>query len=208
VWSFISTYILPIFQAIIEIATTLGSIVLTALAGFWQNVLQPALEKVWSFLSANILPIIKTVAEFISAKMGPQIELLGEIFSRLASTLSGGVRSALTWLHDKLDKIASFLKNFKLPDWLTPGSPTPFEMGIRGITDALSALNRTSLPQFRTNISGLGDMNPAYANSTTMNTTSIGTVNLPGVRDVDGFMTAISNQARNARKSGSQYIIR
>ena len=28
----------------------------------------------------------------------------------------------------------------ELPDWLKPGSPTPFEMGLRGISDALDEL--------------------------------------------------------------------
>ena len=208
VWSFISTYILPIFQAIIEIATTLGSIVLTALAGFWQNVLQPALEKVWNFLSTNILPIIKEVADFISAKMGPQIELLGKLFSGLAATLSGGVRSALTWLHDKLDKIASFLKNFKLPDWLTPGSPTPFELGLWGIVEAMDTLNRSSLPQFNANISGMGTLTPAYASTSNDNRISIGSIALPGVRNPDDFIQEISRKSRNARMGGAKYITR
>ena len=28
-----------------------------------------------------------------------------------------------------------------MPDWLTPGSPTPFELGLRGIASALKEVN-------------------------------------------------------------------
>jgi hypothetical protein len=37
-----------------------------------------------------------------------------------------------------------------LPAWLTPGSPTPFEMGLRGISSAMDTLSKKSLPEFNT----------------------------------------------------------
>ena len=42
--------------------------------------------------------------------------------------------------------VAAFLK-VKLPPALTPGSPTPFEMGLRGISSAMDDLSRKSLPK-------------------------------------------------------------
>lgn len=47
-----------------------------------------------------------------------------------------------------------------LPAWLTPGSPTPFEMGLRGISSAMDTLNKKSLPEFN---SGFGQLSPAMA---------------------------------------------
>ena len=41
------------------------------------------------------------------------------------------------------------LRNLKLPDWLTPGSPTPLEMGIHGINDALGDLIGTIARQVK-----------------------------------------------------------
>jgi hypothetical protein len=209
VWTFIQTYILPIFQDAISIMEKITTIVGTAFAGFWDKVLKPALETAWKYFNENILPILQKVMEFIRDELGPKVQWLADnVFTPLANTLSGAVASALNWLHDKLTKIKGFLDKFKLPDWLTPGSPTPFELGIRGISDALSELNRIALPQFNANISGLGSLSPAYGNSTTMNTTSIGTVNLPGVNNPRQFLNEVSNLARNSRKSGSAYIVR
>jgi hypothetical protein len=142
VWDFISTYILPIFQDVIDIATKLGEIALTALAGFWEKTLQPALETVWGYFNDNIMPIFTAVRDFIRDELGPKIQWLSDsVFTPLADTLEGGVKRALTWLHDQLVKIKDFLDNFTLPGWLTPGSPTPFEVGLRGIADAMDELN-------------------------------------------------------------------
>lgn len=33
-------------------------------------------------------------------------------------------------------------EHFFLPDWILPGLPTPFEMGLRGIEDAIRDLKR------------------------------------------------------------------
>jgi hypothetical protein len=142
IWDFITTNILPIFQDIIDIATKLGEITLTALAGFWEKTLQPALEKVWGYFNDHIMPIFTTVRDFIRDEIGPKIQWLTDsVFTPLGETLMGGVKTALDWLHEKLLAIKDFLDNFTLPPWLTPGSPTPFELGLRGIADAMDELN-------------------------------------------------------------------
>jgi hypothetical protein len=142
IWNYFTTYILPIFQDVIDIVTKLGEIALTALAGFWEKTLQPALEKVWGYFNDNIMPIFTAVRDFINDELGPKIQWLTDsVFTPLGSTLNGAVKDALIWLHDQLVKIKDFLDKFKLPDWLTPGSPTPFELGLRGIGDAMSELN-------------------------------------------------------------------
>jgi hypothetical protein len=51
---------------------------------------------------------------------------------------------------DKLTGGFEDLTGVDLPDWLTPGSPTPFEEGIRGIGDAIR-----SLPNMRALLSGM-----------------------------------------------------
>jgi hypothetical protein len=50
-----------------------------------------------------------------------------------------------------MDMAAAFAKA-ALPKWLQPGSPTPFEMGLRGISSAMDALSSKSLPKFQTGL--------------------------------------------------------
>ena len=51
------------------------------------------------------------------------------------------VNSTLQWFQDAWDR----LDGVNLPDWLTPGSPTPFEIGLRGITDAIEGMPDLSM---------------------------------------------------------------
>ncbi|RPJ38483.1 MAG: hypothetical protein EHM35_04455 [Planctomycetaceae bacterium] len=51
-----------------------------------------------------------------------------------------GLKRALEGIKRWLDEVKAALDNLTLPDWLTPGSPTPFELGLRGINDALKDL--------------------------------------------------------------------
>lgn len=149
VWSFIDTYLVPIFQDIIDIAGRVIELAITAMQGAWENVLLPAIEAVWGFIDEHLLPIFEDIREFIENKLGPVVRWLADdVFTPLANTLEGGVKRALEWLHEKLEAIKGFLDNFKLPDWLTPGSPTPFELGLRGINSALDQLSRHALPAF------------------------------------------------------------
>lgn len=51
-----------------------------------------------------------------------------------------GVIATIRGLIDKVRELASSLVSLEIPDWLTPGSPTPFEMGLRGIAGAIDNL--------------------------------------------------------------------
>jgi TP901 family phage tail tape measure protein len=149
VWNFLTTYVIPIFEDVIEIAGKLGEIALKALAGFWEKTLKPALETVWKYFNENILPIMRDVKDFIVNDIGPKVQwLANNVFAPLAATLEGAVKRALDWLHTKLESIKGFLDKFKLPDWLSSNSPTPFEIGLLGIGRALNDLSSYKLPDF------------------------------------------------------------
>lgn len=83
--------------------------------------------------------------------------------------------STKTWM-DRLKGLGSALGDIALPDWLVPGSPTPLELGIRGITAAMERL-----PDF----SGAFSVNPTFPDlagagsgggNTRMATVNIGSV--------------------------------
>lgn len=50
-----------------------------------------------------------------------------------------------------------------IPEWLIPGSPTPFELGLRGVSDAMQQLSRTGMPQLNMGLGGLGALAGAGA---------------------------------------------
>jgi hypothetical protein len=53
------------------------------------------------------------------------------------------IRDAFEWVIDIVWEFIDAVENITddmLPDWLTPGSPTPFELGLRGIGNAIKDL--------------------------------------------------------------------
>ena len=133
VWSWIQTNLFPLFSALAELLEVTVGLALTALAGFWQNVLQPAIQDMYEWFNDKVMPVLKDVAGWLKDKLTPAFE-----------GISKAIETVVGWIKGLTDK----LKNIKLPDWLTPGSPTPFEMGLWGIQDALKAVASTALPDF------------------------------------------------------------
>lgn len=135
VWQFLQQHVFPLFQSIGNFLGSAFSLVITALSGLWQKVLLPAMTKVWEFVDRYLMPVIKGLAAYFMDKMEPAIRAIGRAFD---------------WVRGLIDKLANGLDWLKghLPDWLTPGSPTPLELGLKGIGSELNKLSRTALPKF------------------------------------------------------------
>lgn len=126
VQNWIEQNLVPLFEALGELLEVTLGIAITAAAGFWQNVLQPALE--------DFIVIAKDAWDWLKNKLTPAF---------------GGISDAIGKVVDWIKNLTEKLKDIKLPDWLTPGSPTPFEIGLLGIGEALQKLSSTRLPAFK-----------------------------------------------------------
>ena len=148
VWDFIQADLFPLFQALSDFFDAAFTLAVTAMAGLWQNVLQPALAGVWEFIQDNLFPIFESIAGWLDETFGPIIDNL--ISSKLGPLQEafGAVRDAIKWVIDKLAALTTKIQNFSLPPILTPGSPTQFELGLRGIGDAFDDLSKNKIPAF------------------------------------------------------------
>ena len=63
-------------------------------------------------------------------------------FNSVKDSILAGLQSII----DKVMELINALADIVLPDELTPGSPTPFETGLRGIGKAMQALSRQDVP--------------------------------------------------------------
>jgi len=163
VWSWMSVTLFPFFKWLEHFLSAVFNLTLTALAGVWQNVVLPALKSVWSFLNDKVFPIFKSIGDYVSVTLSPVFkavgdylrDTLGPILSGLASggltAVKGafdGISSAISGVTDWLQRMADKINSIHLPDWATPGSPTPFELGLRGMASALGDLT-SMLPEFQ-----------------------------------------------------------
>lgn len=146
-WAFIQAHVMPLLAALGSVLGTALRLALTALAGYWQNVLLPALLKVWDFIKTKVIPIFQWLWE--------------KILIPVSDALRNALAPALDFVTGKLKELQTWLSNITLPDWLTPGSPTPFELGLRGINKELGRLTGSKMPALTMGLGGLGE--PAFA---------------------------------------------
>lgn len=152
VWNWLSTVLFPFFKALANFIGTVIGLALTVFAGIWQNILFPALQAVFNVLSAQLMPIFQALAAFWQSVLMPIIQQLASwikgalvnAFNSLTNTL----RTVTTWLN----KVANILGSISLPSWMTPGSPTPWEIGLLGVNDALKKVSGIGLPKLNSSL--------------------------------------------------------
>lgn len=144
VWQWMSTVLFPYFQALGNFLGAVFGLAVRVLAGIWQNVLWPALKTFIEWASKNIMPVLKPIADFLS-----------KVFKAAIEGISAAIKTLTGWLKTLTDK----LNSVKLPAWMTPGSPTPWELGLIGVDKALKSLSNAALP----NLSASMNMMPAPA---------------------------------------------
>jgi len=142
VWDFIDKYLVPLFTALWTLLDVSLKLALEVLAGIWENVLLPAITKIYDFIKEKLQPILDALKVFFDTTLLPIIKtFISEGLDKLSKAWDG-IKEAIGWVIEKVQAFIDIIENIKLPDWLTPGSPTPFEMGLWGISDALQAAVR------------------------------------------------------------------
>lgn len=73
------------------------------------------------------------------------------IFSAIGSFVNAVIVSiieGINYLIDAINSLGFALDNLEVPAELTPGSPTPFEIGLKGISKTMDVLSKKSIPAF------------------------------------------------------------
>ena len=146
----VSTKLVPAFIAFAEFINTSVLPAIGSVGGWITTTLVPALQTMWTWFNDNIMPVLLAVADVVGAVLGKAFEFLGALWTNIIipaavtfyewldkllapiDGISGAVEKLIAWLK----KMADAIRNISLPDWLTPGSPTPFEKGLMGISKA------------------------------------------------------------------------
>lgn len=128
--------LVPALQSAADTINDALGVALEWLSGLWNDTLLPAIQTVSDWFTANITPALEAAGDTINETLGPAIEWVTGLFDKAKGGLEG-ISGVITKVTGFFDKLAEKVRNFKLPDVLTPGSPTPFEQGLVGVGDAL-----------------------------------------------------------------------
>jgi hypothetical protein len=100
------------------------------------------------------VPVFEDLFDIIENVLGPILKPLADKFDGVSDSI-GGITGVIKTVIDWIQKLIDKLNSIDLPSWLTPSSPTPLEIGIRGINDSLKELNTQGLSTFSSNINAL-----------------------------------------------------
>lgn len=165
VWSFISGSVIPIFKALFEVNWAIATKAVEAMAGLWQKVLQPAFAAVGTYINDTVVPAFKSIGDYLTATFGP---ILADAKKWLDDVTGGfgGVSGAVDFVVGKLHEFADLTSNLKLPDWLTPHSPTDLEVALFGIGTALNKSVGPGLATMRQGMQAIGtEITDTFANT-------------------------------------------
>jgi len=153
-----------VLAAIVAIAQAIGPVILaiTALIAIvvgvrkaWEA-LQPAMEKIRAFFTDKVFPVFK---------------MLMDVYLFPIRLAFEGLKITINNVLEAVRRLTLGLIDIDVPDWLKPGSPTPFEIGLKGIRGELQDLYRQDLPALNTGLQGLQTTN--NRNTTLNQTTNI-----------------------------------
>ena len=171
----------PMFVALGDVFKEASDKIGQAVTGTWQNVLLPAIEDVWTWVNDKVFPLFVSLGNWFADTFGPVIDTVAGKLSEGFLVVWTSVVDALTQAKDSvlgalvtvfnditravdsltgwLTTLAQKIASIKLPDWMQPGSPTPWEMGLRGVSAALREISTTRLPELTV---GMAQMQPTY----------------------------------------------
>jgi len=187
VWAFIQNNIMPLFEALANLTSAVVGAQVSALAGIFQNVLMPAMSAVWAFIREKIIPIFTDASDAARDTLGPALDWLSGLLGPLEDAFKG-IKSAIKSVVDWINRLADRIRNLDVPDWMRPGSPTPLELGLRGIAGAMSQLARVQIPQFSAELQQTYDVEGGTAGGGGNQQIVIYGLTLQGVQDVGGLL--------------------
>lgn len=171
VYEFLRDYVYPFLDSIANLINTVLGIALTYLSGLWYVFLTD-LQIIYDYWAEFFGPALTAIGEALDdiIEYGTEVAIvlgtllydavfkvgnwIKDTFNKSIDSLKLGI-SALTQLFNDL---ATAVKNLapSLPAWMTPGSPTPLELGIRGISSAIADLAAVQLPTLQAELIATG----------------------------------------------------
>jgi hypothetical protein len=124
--------LLPLIEAVVMLAGDLLSALIPAMVAS-ANAILPIINLILPVFTNLLAGIVDIITKFLVPAISTVVNWLASKLTPAFEGISRAISSVIGWVQGLIDK----LKAIKLPDWLTPGSPTPFETGLRGIADAM-----------------------------------------------------------------------
>ncbi len=104
----------------------------------------------------DLWAILQMLGLYISMQLTKAFQAVMEsAFIKGARALFAGIGSAIMSIVNAIKQVISWFAKLpaSIPSWLIPGSPTPFEIGLRGISSELDNISKMKLPNLTGGVS-------------------------------------------------------
>ena len=168
--------LLVAWNLILDIILSVTAVIISALRTAWQpiadaiDVTRSSVEKVSGSISTTLQSAWSGLVSYYQSNIKPMFIWLNEYIGKNVYDSWNNIITIINGVTDSIKTLTSNLKGLKLPSWMTPGSPTPWELGLLGVADALHILSNAKLPSFSM---ALGGLQPALANAVSMPAVSV-----------------------------------
>jgi len=136
---FFTTYVVPPIVTLNDIIGQLHHIAMTLLLGFIDKMFLPGFRQFVGIINEG-RDAFSNMFDFITEKLSPGLHAFSAWLSDVFESVLIGIKVVLSGWLTILQSIKRILDNLELPAALTPGSPTPFEIGLRGINKELGTM--------------------------------------------------------------------
>ena len=151
-WNWLTTQFIP---GVNRAASDLGGAFkrdLDAVTTAFNRDFGPAIQFVKGLIDEQIRVsgLLRTELGSLATQIGTALANAFDAGKRAVDGFLGGIRDIYNFVSNTfntaIDNLQRSLSGLRPPAIFTPGSPTPFEMGLRGINSAMQDINRTGLP--------------------------------------------------------------
>ena len=147
-----------------------------------------AIKAAFSKLGIDITSVINRIKSVWQSGMA--------FLQSVASRIFNGIVTLINNVMAAIERMKSALMSIKAPAFLTPGSPTPFERGLLGVSQAMQTISDSSIPKLQL---GMASLSPSpLVGALTSGGSSGGVVHYVDNRRFDSRISA-EDRLRQAR---------
>jgi TP901 family phage tail tape measure protein len=191
IWNGIRTFLGGILNAIAGLFGT----TLDGLIALWESNFRKMADlttRILAIAAANALAGVLAIKGYIDSEIGRAVALWNGLFGEIKSTvesvmtsadsivsstlssISGAFHGIIGSIHSAIQAVKDFIdtvSKIHVPDLITPGSPTPLEIGMRGIGKATNQAAAAFKAQFTPALANIPALQPTMTGGATTNTT-------------------------------------
>lgn len=179
--------VLPVFDKVIDVILGLGKFIMQVATGDWAG----AWESIKS-VAANAWEAVKTLfrglADWVTGWFGTTWENVLNSWRGIWDNLLAIPKLIIQKIIDATGELGRALLDMVLPDWMMPGSPSPWELSLTRTRALLADMANKEVPALSTSLQGLSSVSSTRNDNRQTNITQNITtqrVSVPGLNRVN-----------------------